>query len=210
MYGGVDALFKPSAKAPIEAAVQEVESHTSAELVVTACKMAGEYRDVDYLMGAVLALITLVALLYLPTPFPLYVFPIDVALGFAIGAGVGRQIRPLRRVLAGRERLRRAAQQAAKAAFFDQEVRRTADRTGILVHIAGFERRVDVLADNGIDLRSLGEAWGRAQQELEEAVRRDDLDGFVRALKSLGPLLAPSYPRGEDDVNELPDGLMTA
>lgn len=206
----VDSLFKSSAQAPIVAAVQELERHTSAEVVVSACREAGSYTDLDLAVGAVVALGTLVALLYVPAVFPLYAFPLNVGLAFGIGAAVGRYAQPFRKALAGSRRRAREAERAAKVAFFDQGVSATRDRTGILVHIAGFEDRVTVLTDLGVDETEIQEAWQSATAQLQTAMDRDDLKAFTEALKDMGPLLATILPRAEDDENELPDGLLTA
>lgn len=72
----------------------------------------------------------------------------------------------------------------------------------MLVYVSTFERRVELVADVGVDGK-LVEGEVRA---LEAAVAgRPDLDAFLEALRRLGPALAPSLPHAADDVNELPD-----
>ena len=63
----------------------------------------------------------------------------------------------------------------------------------------------EAMADIGIDVKALGPAWDEACAALSAAVKRRDLDGFERALESLGPILGATMPRSFDDVNELPD-----
>ena len=96
---------------------------------------------------------------------------------------------------------------AAREAFVDQGVSRTRRRTGILVYVSTFERRVEIVADIRVDTK-LVDAEVRA---LAEAVAHGpDLDAFVEALRRFGPALARALPRGADQVNELPDAPVTA
>jgi putative membrane protein len=44
-----------------------------------------------------------------------------------------------------------AVRQAARGAFFDHRVSRTHGRTGILLYVSVFERRVEVVPDAGIE-----------------------------------------------------------
>lgn len=206
----MDALFKEPAPARIRDAVARIESQTAAEIVVTADRVAGDHRAADLTVAAVLALATLLALLYLPTPFALASFPIDVTLAFLAGSYLTRFVPPLRRLVAGRKALDAAADRGARVAFYDQGISRTTGRTGILVYIAGFERHARVLCDVGVDEEAMGEPWQEVLRQLEAAMHADDLDAFVVAMDAMAPLLARILPIQDDDVNELPDGLLTA
>jgi uncharacterized membrane protein len=73
------------------------------------------------------------------------------------------------------------------------------------VLVSTFERTAMVVADIGVDTRALGEPWAAAVARIEKAAAALDLDGFVTALTSLGPMLGAAMPHQPDDVNELPD-----
>src|SRR5947199_207517 len=79
--------------------VRTIEGVSSAEIVITVRRLSGNYRHVDLGLGLVLAMASLIALLYLPQEFPLEVFPIDVALAFAVGVALCSAFPPLRRLL---------------------------------------------------------------------------------------------------------------
>jgi len=92
------------------------------------------------------------------------------------------------------------------AAFYDRGIAHTHRRTGILVFVSTFERKVSVLRDVGVDAESIGEPWTLAIRALEDAVAGGlDFERFVAALRSLGPVLAKALPHHEGDANELPD-----
>ncbi|MBI3201229.1 MAG: hypothetical protein HYZ29_06760 [Myxococcales bacterium] len=81
-------------------------------------------------------------------------------------------------------------------------VSRTRDRTGLLVFVSMFERKVVVVPDVGIDRAELGEALAKLESVLSES---PELPRLVAALDELASPLARVLPRADDDENELPD-----
>ena len=192
------------------AAVREVESQTGAEVVVALRPISGHYRHADYLFGLVTGLAALAGLLYLPVDFPLAVFPVDVAIGFAVGTVLCSWLPSLRRRLVVPSLLRENVRRAARAAFVDLGVGRTSGRTGMLVYISLFERRVEVVADIGLDFSVVERRWSEAVGALQSGVSpRYNFERLISALRGLGPVLECVAPRSPDDVNELPDERMS-
>jgi putative membrane protein len=97
----------------------------------------------------------------------------------------------------------------AALAFLDEEVFRTRERTGILLFLSLFERRVVVLGDQGINRRVDPAEW----QDLSDRLARGAQCGrpasaLVTAIRQCGELLARrGVERREDDADELQDGL---
>lgn len=204
------AFFQQEAHERTAEVVAEVEGHTSAEVVVAVRRTSGYYRHADYLFGLVVGLGTLCALLFLPQEFALWTFPVDVAVGFVLGAVVSAHLDPLRRLLTRPERRQDNARRAARAAFWELGISRTTGRTGILVFFSMFERRVEVVRDIGVDIQPIAEEWHTAMQALQSAADRRDFERFIEALRALGPMLGKVLERSEDDVNELADGVNAA
>jgi putative membrane protein len=200
------AFFDEAAKTAVRAAIERVESQTCAEIVVTVRREAGtSYRETDFGFGALVALVSLAFVLFVDKEFAIAWIPFDVAVAFAAGALLCRYTLTLRRWLTPGQRRSIEARRAAAEAFQDMGIGRTTGRTGVLVLVALFERRVAVIPDVGVDpvlLRTPIEA-------LQGAVERmnPDFSAFVTALEALGPALASTLPRSADDVNELPDDL---
>jgi len=99
--------------------------------------------------------------------------------------------------------------QRATAAFVDQEVFRTRDRTGILIFLSLLERRVVVLADAGINARVPQVEWD-AIVALVVAGMRQGQPGpaLATAIRRSGDLLAAHrFERRPDDRDELADDL---
>ncbi len=201
---GERAFFEPTARTRAKAAIQAVEGQTSAEIVVALRYASGDYRAADWASGALVALASLVALLYLPWTFELHFILVDVVLAFAIGALASATIGPWRRLLTP-ARVRAAnVRAAAREAFVDRGVGGTRGRWGVLVFVGLFERTVEVVGDDAIDPKALA-GFDASVAELRAAVQATSLDRFLAALATLGPVLAARFPHGDDDVNELPD-----
>jgi uncharacterized membrane protein len=100
-----------------------------------------------------------------------------------------------------KEKRKEAARSAARSSFVDLGVTKTKGRTGVLILVAVFEKRAEIVCDIGVESSVVGAAGDRMQ----EAVERFDFDAFVTALESMGPPLAKALPRQADDENELSD-----
>lgn len=112
----------------------------------------------------------------------------------------------MRHLLTQKKWLDDAVECAARAAFVEQGVFRTQGRTGILVYISLFERRVALVGDVAIEEANLGEALANAKTNFQAAlVAKDSLVATTDALRKLGEALSEALPRSNDDVNELAD-----
>lgn len=146
-------------------------------------------------------------------------WPGDLALWILLpallGAGAGylaaRLSEALRRALIPEELLDRRVKLRAAAAFLEEEVFDTRERTGILLFVSLFEHRVEVLADSGIEAKVAQVEWdsiagniaagiraGRAGQAMAEGVTR-----CGELLERRGVTIRP------DDSDELSDHVRT-
>jgi putative membrane protein len=92
----------------------------------------------------------------------------------------------------------------------DLGITNTRARTGVLVYVSMFERKVAIIADSGVDRAAHAKSFEQAERQLAGAVNRGDLTAFTAALAALGPVLCELCPPREDDVNELPDAPVIA
>ena len=193
-----------AARAETARAIADVERQTSAEIVVTVRRVSGRYREADYLAGFGLSVVTLLLLLYLPPAFPLALFPVDVTLSFLVGTALSSRLPAVRRLFLRRVHQAENVRLASRAAFLERDLSRLPGRNAVLVYVGLFERRVEVIADQGVRVGDLPE-WAEAVRALEAPVARRDLGAFLTALRALGVLLGRVLPRRADDVNELAD-----
>lgn len=193
-----------AAKQALTDAVRDVESRSSAEVVVAVRPRSGSYLHADLIAGILAAVAGLLGLLFSPWPFDLVWFVIDPLLAGALGAFLASRLPAVRRALTFPQVRRRQVETAARATFVEKGVHGTSGRTGLLVYISLLEREAAVIHDFGVEPLATTEGWRAAVEAIEQAVRRGE-DGVALAalVRALGDLLAPALARGAQDVDEL-------
>jgi len=117
-------------------------------------------------------------------------------------------IPPVRRALTPRALKAAAVRRAAMEQFLGQGLHLTRDRTGVLIFAALAERRVEVIADEGIYKAAPQTVWDEVRADLVAGLARGRIaDGFVAAVTRTGQILSAHVPVRTGDRNELPDGL---
>ena len=210
--------FSDTDRESIRHAVEAAESRTSGEIVPFVVERCGDY-EVALWRGACLAAIAgLAASLFFLRLYEGWGFgwlhtawgPATVALAAgAIGAALVWAFPPVRRMLAGPSRLARSVHNRAMRAFVEEEIFKTRDRTGILLFIALFERRIEVLGDEGINRAVSEDDWIDVVRIIQQGIRSGRVtEGIVEAVSKCGALL---HEHGleiqPDDTDELSNRL---
>jgi putative membrane protein len=129
------------------------------------------------------------------------------ASGAALGLLAARGLPGLRRLLVPPGVLADRVHQRAAEAFLSEEVFRTRDRTGILIFLSLFERRVVVRADRGLDAVVTAGEWEEIVTGIAAGMRQGRpgpaLAEGIRRCASL----ARRVPPRPDDRDELPGQL---
>lgn len=192
-------------QALIAAAVRDAETRTAGEIVVIVA------HEIDGLDAAPLALAALLALV---VPWPLHLFTmwptamvlLAQAAIFAVAA-LTLCAPALRPYLVPPGLAARATRRMAQALFLSRGIHLTERRTGVLLFVALSERRVELVADAGIDAAVPPGTWAEVVTEVSAAARTKALgEGVARAVARIGAILAEHVPPAPNDRNELPDG----
>lgn len=204
--------FSDADLASIAAATAAAERRTSGEIVTYIVGQCDPYTELGWVGAALGALAgaALASLLHglggwwgvgvLWLVMPTFV---GAALGLLLAvrvAGIGRRlVSP--ETLAHRARLR------AEAAFLEEGVFKTRERTGILLFLALFEHQAIVLGDEGINAAVEPGAWQGIVDGMVAGMRAGRAaDALREAVAQCGALLdAHSVVRRSDDSDELPD-----
>ena len=198
-------FLNESTKQALKQAVQSIESQSSAEVVITVRRSSGDYLHAPALVAACVATGSLAFLLFSPYAFSLWSILIDPPLVAAISYYCCLQIPVIGRWLTRSKTLTQHVQKAGRATFFEKGVRHTRDRIGILVYISLVERRIEVIADSGVEKKVPLSAWQNAIEAIQDSMRQENGALVAQRITHLGPILANILPRMEDDENELPD-----
>lgn len=208
----VDRFLGAEDLAAVEAAVREAEEASGGEIVPYVVDASDAYPGAAWTAaawGAVAAPLAAAGLVEWLEPWGGW--PLWMTLPAFAGAGAGflagRWIEPLRRLVVPAPVAERRVGQRAAAAFLDEEVFLTRDRTGVLIFVSLFEHRVVVLADSGIHRRVPEGSWDAVVAEAVIGLRAGKAGAALAdAVRRVGALLAEhGVPLAADDRNELAD-----
>ena len=204
----------------IREAVADAETRTAGEIVPYVVPRSDNYDVAIWRGASALAVVGLGAVLLFVQFYQGWGFGwvytswgavLIALLGGTLGAGLTAAIRPLRRWLAGTDRLDQTVHQRAMTAFVEEEVFNTRDRTGILLFVSLLEHRIEVLGDAGINQRVAPDDWIGVVERIRTGIRNENLTaGLVDAIGMCGDLLESSGVEiRPDDTNELPNRVRT-
>lgn len=204
-----DNFFSESEKQQISILVGKAESETSGEIAVMVVDGSDSYREAEILgallLSAFIALVVAVSLhhvtiwSYIPAVM-LFWFPARYLM---------RGFPRFKLALAGKKRLAEAVRERAIRAFFEKQLYRTRDETGILIFISILEHKVWILGDRGINKRIDPQFWMALAGQLAGNIREGHaFDGLCTVIGKLGRVLNEHFPKAADDTNELPDEMI--
>ena len=199
----------------IREATGRAEDRTSGEIVPVVVGACGDYGAAVWKAATLGALSAALAagVIHLWGGFWAELGALWVTFPSVVGASLGyllAQAWPaLRRSMTADDILEEQVRDRARQAFLEEEVFATRERTGILIFLALFERRVVVLGDEGINRAVKQEAWDGVVEHLTEGIRAgrpgpaliDAIGECGRLLETHGVEIRP------DDTDELADGL---
>lgn len=197
----------------IRLATREAEKETGGELVCVIVNRCDTYQAPLWQAAALGAIggAAVAGLWYgfreVWFPGPLFWILLPPILGAALTLLTVSWLTPLRRWLIPPPILERRVDRRAAAAFLDEEIFNTRDRTGVLLFVALFEHQIRILTDSGIDQRVPEGRWQSIADRLTGDLRSGKPGGaIVEAIRACGNLLSEHrVTRQEDDQNELGD-----
>lgn len=205
--------FSESDLARIKQKVAEVEKTTSGEVVPFVVASSGRYLWVNFfwaLAGWVSASLAILVYSH-TTPWPLSADRVIVFQALLSAVFFGLSFIPaIKRMTIPPALRQRKAEYGAHAQFLRAGLTRTRERTGVLIFFSLFERRLIILADEGIYKKLPPEYWqGQADKVVEGIHRGHPVDLICEVIGAIGTELAKHFPRRSDDTNELEDDLRT-
>jgi putative membrane protein len=202
-------FFSESEKEKIYTLVKNAERETSGEIAVMVVDASDSYLEAEFLgallLSAFIALILAIALQlvtiwsYIPAVI-IFWFP---ALYFI------RRFPRFKLALVGKKRQEEALRERAIRAFFEKNLHRTREETGVLIFISTLERTVWILGDRRINERIGPQVWQELSGELAGRIRENQaFEGVCAVIVKLSMILKLHFPPAVDDINELPDEVI--
>jgi len=199
-------LFTQEEKQRIEAAVKAAELKTSGEIVPMVVDESYDYPRAEILGGGILALFLAALLVWFSGHDSVWLFlPLFILLFFACKSLL-HHVPGLKRRLIHPAEIAAEVEEKALVAFIEQGLHHTRDSTGILILVSLFERRVHVLADQGINSVVAPQVWDEIVAIVTDGIKQNrTCDAICKAVARCGELLTENFPRKEDDTDELPN-----
>jgi putative membrane protein len=197
-------------RARISAAVEKAEKLTAGEIVVMIIPASYHYPMANVIGAAACAL----ALGLLLTPLiggwlwigkqNMWLFLGLFTVFFILFHEVIKRTLWLKRHFISRKEIDAEVKEAAVTHFFNHGLYRTRDKTGVLVLISVFERRVWVLADQGIDAKVPQGQWEDIVKMITDGIKQERAaEAICAAVEKMGDLLKAHFPIKAGDTDEL-------
>jgi putative membrane protein len=202
-------VFGETDRRAVQEAVAEAERRTVGEVLPVVVERSDPHPGAEWMAALVFVLVGSSALLaWMPWHHPTWVLLAQLLLG-GLGFALARWLPDFKRHFVFEKRAGEVAQEQAFQEFFANGLHRTEAATGVLVFVSLFERRVVILADEGIDSKVDASFWADTDDRILEGIRRGSLrDGLVAGIRRAGELLGEQFPWREGDRNEIPDRVI--
>jgi len=199
----------------ITEAVKAAEKKTSGEIVVYFTTESDNYEEISWRGFVLFSFVILLPALIMRIFTDLWIFDLAMIILMAIFSGgiallAVMFIPPFKRFLAGESLLDHRVDDQATIAFVEKEVFNTRDRTGILIFLSIFERRVRIIGDTHINAKVKPGEWEVIVQTVVNGMLSGDAtQGLIRAISQCGELLRiKGFSKHPDDINELPNQMI--
>ena len=213
----IKKYFSKEDLAKIEDAVRESEKQTGAEIVPYFVESSHDYISGSYRASTLWSICisgTFLLTYFLPRGWESEYFTMQtvllvVFLGSILPVLVGLIFPKFRIWFYTKAEIGRITRRRAEKAFLQEEVFRTKDRTGVLLFMSFFERKIEILADKGISSAVDPSAWEEAVSMISKTMKtKDRTKGLCDAIFFLGKIYKEKgIVKKADDTNELKDNL---
>lgn len=187
--------FRDGELESIHDAVQKAELRTSGEIVTYIVGECDGYPEAAW-RGATLGAVGGMGLGFAGHQFeglwlsPFWWVVVPSLLGLLLGLMLGGKVSPIRRWLVRNDLLTHRVGMRAESAFLEEEVFATRERTGILLFVALFERRVVVLGDSGINALVEQSEWTEVIEHMVATLHEGrPAEALLRGVDDCGKLL---------------------
>jgi len=230
-----ETFFTEIEKENIENAIKEAELKTSGEIVVMVVDKSSEYSDTDFIGSIFLAAIISIIPAQMFFSYSNFILKnlipamnwfneTPASAKFMTGLSffillimilhppfkaIFNKILFIKRFFISNKKMIEKVEDKAFRGFYRHGLNKTKGRTGVLFFISIFEKKVHILADQGIYSKIKQEALDKYAKFISKGIASGNgSDALCKAIEEAGQELANYFPVQSDDVNELPDELI--
>ncbi len=193
----------------IEAHIAEAEKRTSGEIVVNVVASSYHYPLAAMLGSSFLALLLGIVVALIAHDENMWFFLAVFSLSFMALHELLKRVHLLRRLFVTKSDMKEEVEEAAIQSFYRRNINHTVDHTGILIYISLFERKVRVVADQGINEKVAQEVWQKIVNIIISGIRsKEHGKAIAAAIDRCGDILTTHFPLKADDRNELSNAVI--
>jgi len=205
-----ERFFTTEEKERLKAATDDVESRTIGKIVVMVVDHSDHYIEAEVLGGVFLGSLLSLTLAVLFFDSSLWFYILLTFIFFFPCWFLFIKVETLKKLFLGNKRKEEAVRLRAERAFFERGLYRTKKSTGVLFFLSLLERKVWVFVDKGIHEKMDEGTLDRFADEVSKGVReKRACDALSQAIQEIGVLLSKYFPITGEDVDELPDEVIT-
>lgn len=197
-------FFSVAEKETIAATIKVVEAKTSGEIAVMVVDESDTYPEGLVLGGAMLGGVTALGVTdyYFNDSLWMYV-PCAVIMALIFGALLKR-VSFLHGFFIPAGQINLRVENRATQAFYEKGLHKTRDASGVLFFLSLFERKVWVIADQGIYQKITQDELQTYTHHIVEGIKSGKkTEALCNEISRFGQLLALHFPICSDDTNEL-------
>lgn len=103
----------------------------------------------------------------------------------------------------------KAVEMRAIREFKKMGVHKTKERTGVLIMVSVAERRIRIIADEGINSKVESDTWDKIVEMISREIKAGkQKEAIVSAVAIVAKILAPHFPYCDGDKNEISDEVV--
>lgn len=207
-YRATSAL-SPSDLEELKQEIAIAEKRTVGEILPVVVERSDAHPQALWLSGLCFVILGTACLASdLPLDRPLVVLIAQLSMG-AIGYGAAFFLPAFARHFVREARATEMAEEQAFQEFYRHGLHATEAQTGVLIFVSLFERRVVVLADEGINAKVEKDQWRQTDEAILEPIAKGSLKaGLIAGIKSAAVVLEEYFPWTDGDRNEVPDRMI--
>ena len=204
----------------INQAVTKAEKNTSGEIAVVVAKQSCDYAVYELTFAVIIGLIFMILSLIFYSKLDNFIMSkfwseSELITTSIIGLGTFviiaifyflANIPFIDRLIIPKSVKNDKAKEKAQLCFFEYGVSKTRDRTGVLIFVSNLEKKVLILADNGIAEVYPNTSWQKQVDTIINGIKNNNFATELgKVILEIGEVLTANFPIKDDDTNELPN-----
>ncbi len=206
----------------INKTVQQAESKTSGEIATAFIKESYDYAIYELIFAVICGFLYFVVMMF-------FVYEVETFIkqmfwvysnnylllfyGFSTFLVISifyfiANISMIDRLIVFKKVMKQKVKERAVRHFMESGVNNTRDRTGILIFISFLERRIELIADKGINEKIPQEKWNSIVENIIQGIKSGKvIEKLKESILECGKILEKHFPIKPDDTNELSDDV---